>query len=80
MPCGTKLVIISATSWDVDKTIIYGFNHKDFSNNYKIISYGSCTVNAYVPIANFINEQYSIIDSDVNVVHNTCIYSCKQIA
>lgn len=73
----TKLVIISATSWDVDKTIIYGFNHKDFSNNYKIISYGSCTVNAYIPFANFINERYSIIDSDVNVVHNIQEYKLE---
>ena len=26
----TKLVIISATSWDPDQTLVYGFNHLDF--------------------------------------------------
>ena len=66
----TKTVIISATSWDADKTIVYGFNHKNFDYNKKIISYGSCTVNAYIPLANFINDKYGIIDSDVNVIHN----------
>ena len=26
----TKTVIISATSWDAEKTLIYGFNHQEF--------------------------------------------------
>lgn len=66
----TKIVLISATSYDVDKTLIYSFNHKEFTENLKILSYGSCTVNAYVPLANYINEKYGIISSDVNIVHN----------
>ena len=66
----TNLVMISATSWDCDKTLLYGFNHKDFNNKLKIISYGSCTVNAYVPLSNYLNKKYQIIDSDVNFVHN----------
>ena len=74
----TKLVLISATSWDADGTYVYGFNHQDLSNEDKIISYGSCTVNAYVPFANFIDQAYSIIDSDVSVVHNIQEYKLKQ--
>ena len=66
----TELVVISATSYDVDATLVYGYNHHDFHKNYDVISYGSCTVNAYLPIANLINEQYGIISSDVNVIHN----------
>ena len=66
----TSHVIISATSNDADQTLIYSYNHDQFKTNSKIISYGSCTVNAYIPIANYINKNYSIIDSDVNIVHN----------
>ena len=36
----------------------------------KLISYGSCTVNAYMPFANWIDKNYGIVDSDVNVIHN----------
>tara|TARA_B100001758_G_C18401382_1_gene609249 strand:+ start:801 stop:1793 length:993 start_codon:yes stop_codon:yes gene_type:complete len=66
----TKRVIISATSWDCDSTLVYGFNHKNLNDSDKIISYGSCTVNAYVPLANYFNSKYGIIESDVNVIHN----------
>jgi glyceraldehyde 3-phosphate dehydrogenase len=73
----TKLVIISATSWDVQKTLIYGFNHEEYNKDLNIISYGSCTVNAYVPFANYMNNKYNIIDSDVNVIHNIQEYRLK---
>ena len=66
----TKIVIVSATSWDIPKTLVYGFNHKDFKTSDTLISYGSCTVNAYVPLAKYMHERYKFPDSDVNVVHN----------
>ena len=66
----TKIVLISATSHDADKTLIYNYNHDEYHESHKIISYGSCTVNAYVPFADYINKKYSIINSDVNIVHN----------
>ncbi len=74
----TKLVIISATSQNADKTIIYGFNEKEFSKELSIISYGSCTVNAYVPIANFIHNTFGVIDSDVHVIHNIQSYKLPE--
>ena len=70
----TSHVVISATSTDADQTLIYSYNHDKFEFNNKVISYGSCTVNAYVPLANYINKNYSIIDSDVNIVHNIPAY------
>src|SRR3989344_2552734 len=54
----TRLVIISATSWDADKTLTYGFNHEQYAPESRIISYGSCTVNAFVPIANYLHKKY----------------------
>jgi len=66
----TKRLIISATSWDPDITLVYGFNHHEYEKSQRIISYGSCTVNAYVPLANYLHQKYGIVDSDVNVIHN----------
>ena len=66
----TKTVLISATSWDAEKTLVYGYNHNEYNSDLKLISYGSCTVNAYLPFANWIDENYRIVDSDVNVIHN----------
>ena len=67
----TKQVVISATSWDADKTLIFGFNHQDYNpETDKVVSYGSCTVNAYVPLAKWVNDKYGINNSDVHVVHN----------
>jgi len=66
----TKIVIVSATSWDIPKTLVYGFNHDEFSISDSLISYGSCTVNAYVPLAKYMYDKYQYPDSDVNVVHN----------
>lgn len=66
----TKLVLISATSWDIPKTLVYGFNHEDLQISDTWVSYGSCTVNAYVPLAAYLHDRFGFGDSDVNVVHN----------
>ncbi len=67
----TKHVIVSATSWTADQILVYGFNHEEFARDkHGAISYGSCTVNAYVPLAQLLHEQYGVLDSDVNVIHN----------
>lgn len=72
---GTKLVLISATSWNADQTLVYGFNHEDFDGaRHRIISYGSCTVNGYVPLASYLHGRFGIVDSDVNVVHNIVMH------
>jgi glyceraldehyde 3-phosphate dehydrogenase len=67
----TKHVVISATAPEADKTLLFGFNHEQFSVNDRVISYGSCTVNAYVCLANFINDKYGVVSSDANIIHNT---------
>lgn len=71
-------VLLSATSWSCDQTIIYGFNHTKINEKSRYISYGSCTVNAYVPLANFLNKNFKVVDSDVNVIHNIQNYKLKE--
>ena len=73
----TKKVLISATSLNADKTLVYGFNHNKYTPSDDVISYGSCTVNAYVPITNYINKIFDVLSSDVNVIHNVPEYQLK---
>jgi glyceraldehyde 3-phosphate dehydrogenase len=75
----TRLVLVSATSWDADATLIYGFNHDNFDPAlHRVISYGSCTVNAYVPLAQWLHQRCGILDSDVSVVHNIVLHRLHQ--
>ena len=39
-----------------------------------MVSYGSCTVNAYVPLAWYVHDAYGVISSDAHIIHNTPRY------
>jgi len=73
----TKVAVVSATVWDADKTLVYGFNHEEYLPGMRVISYGSCTVNAYVALASYINDKYGVEDSDFSVIHNLPEYQLK---
>ena len=66
----TRQVLISATSWDADATLVYGYNHDKWRPELRTISYGSCTVNGFTPLAQWFNDMYGVVSSDVNVIHN----------
>jgi glyceraldehyde 3-phosphate dehydrogenase len=66
----TRQVLISATSWDADATLVYGFNQDEWRPDLRTISYGSCTVNGFVPLAQWFHRMYGVRGGDVNVVHN----------
>ncbi len=71
----TQFVLISATSWDAPLTLIYGFNHQEFDQTIeRVFSYGSCTVNGFVPFANELNNLFGVLEADVNVIHNVQSY------
>jgi glyceraldehyde 3-phosphate dehydrogenase len=72
-------VYISATSLSADKTLIVGLNETDYSMSDKFISYGSCTVNAYVPAANALHNLFKVLESDVNVIHNVPEYKLNEV-
>lgn len=71
-------VYISATSLNADATLLTGFNAETYIPENKFISYGSCTVNAFVPLAAAINRDFEIEESDVNVIHNVPLYLLKE--
>ena len=73
----TTHVLISATSLNADALLVYGFNAQDLKPEWQTISYGSCTVNAFVPLAHFIDQAYGINDCDVTVIHNVPEYQLE---
>jgi len=73
----TKLVLISATSYNADQTLIYGFNHDEYDKSSDVISYGSCTVNGFVPLTYKMNELFGVRAADINVIHNVPGYQLK---
>ncbi len=73
----TQKVLISATSLNADKTLVYGYNHKQYNDSYDVISYGSCTVNAYIPITEFLNQSFKVLSSDINCIHNVPEYQLR---
>lgn len=69
----TRKTIISATSWAADEILVVGYNHAAHKNT-PVVSYGSCTVNAYIPLAHMIDARFGVVDSDVNIIHNVPVH------
>lgn len=67
----TRRIVVGASCEGSDQTLVFGFNHDDWSADSRVLSYGSCTVNAFVPLAAWIHDAYGLLDADLNVVHNT---------
>lgn len=70
----TQQVLVAATSWDADQTLVMGYNHRAWQAISQVISYGSCTVNAFVPLAHWLHQTYGVAEARVNVVHNLPAY------
>ncbi|MCP3023842.1 hypothetical protein [Cupriavidus basilensis] len=66
----TRRVLVSATCHDADQTLVFGYNHESFDPAAEVISYGSCTVNAFVPLAHWLQRHYGVDDAEVSVIHN----------
>ena len=67
-------VFISATSLSADRMVVLGVTEQDYDpRTDRLISYGSCTINAFMPIAQRLHERFGILESGVNVTHNTPI-------
>ena len=67
---GAKKVIISAPAKEDNvKTIVYGVNHKNITENDAVISIGSCTTNCLAPIAKVLHDNIGIEKGFMTTVH-----------
>jgi len=69
---GAKKVIFSHPgAQDLDKTIIYGVNHKLLTAKDKVISNGSCTTNCVVPVIQAIDEAFGVESGTITTIHSS---------
>jgi len=67
---GAKKVLVSAPCDDADSTIIYGVNDGQFHNNHEIVSIGSCTTNALLPLIKLLHENFTIKNGFFTTIHS----------
>lgn len=64
-----KLLFGNPATKEVDATLIYGVNHKRLDASAKIISAGSCTTNALVPILQVLHSSYTLQSVSATTLH-----------
>ena len=74
---GAQRVLISAPAQEEDITIIPGVNDDSFDKKkHKIVSLGSCTANALLPMLKVLNESFGIEHGFMTTIH---AYTAKQV-
>lgn len=67
---GARAVLITAPAKDEDITIIPGVNdHQFHKENHTIVSLGSCTTNAVIPLLNVIHQAFEIKEGMMTTIH-----------
>ena len=67
---GAKKVMISAPGdKDVDRTVVYGVNHKALKASDTVISNASCTTNCLAPLAKVLDDRIGIVSGLMTTVH-----------
>ena len=67
---GAKKVLISAPAKNVDRTVVYGVNHRELLANERMISNGSCTTNCLAPLAKVLHEAIGIERGIMTTIHS----------
>ena len=68
---GAKKVIISAPGEkDVDRTVVFGVNHKTLKDSDSVISNASCTTNCLAPLVKALDERIGIVCGLMNTIHS----------
>jgi glyceraldehyde 3-phosphate dehydrogenase len=70
MERGAKSVLISAPAKNVQKTVVYGVNHRSLVEGDTMISNGSCTTNCLAPLAKVLDEALGIESGIMTTIHS----------
>jgi len=71
LQAGAKKVIISAPGdKDVDRTIVYGVNHRSLKAADTVISNASCTTNCLAPLVKAIDDRIGVACGLMNTIHS----------
>lgn len=67
---GAKKVLISAPAKNVDRTVVYGVNHREMLAEERMISNGSCTTNCLAPLVKVLNDAIGIERGIMTTIHS----------
>jgi glyceraldehyde 3-phosphate dehydrogenase len=67
---GARKVLISAPATNVDRTIVYGVNHRDLTPMDRMVSNGSCTTNCLAPLVKTLNDAIGIERGIMTTIHS----------
>ncbi|MGI3186881.1 type I glyceraldehyde-3-phosphate dehydrogenase [Nioella aestuarii] len=70
MEQGAKSVLISAPAKNVQRTVVYGVNHRDLVDGETMVSNGSCTTNCLAPLAKVLNDAIGIESGLMTTIHS----------
>lgn len=65
-----KVLFSHPADKNVDRTVIYGINHQQIETTDRILSNGSCTTNACVPLLKLIDETHGIDAASITTIHS----------
>ncbi|SIN86739.1 type I glyceraldehyde-3-phosphate dehydrogenase [Vannielia litorea] len=67
---GAGKVLISAPASNVDRTVVYGVNHRALRPTERMVSNGSCTTNCLAPLAKVLNDAIGIEQGLMTTIHS----------
>jgi glyceraldehyde 3-phosphate dehydrogenase len=67
---GAGKVLISAPARNVDRTIVYGVNHRMLDIEDRMVSNGSCTTNCLAPLVKVLNDGVGIERGLMTTIHS----------
>lgn len=67
---GARKVLISAPAKNVQKTVVFGVNHRSLTADDVIVSNGSCTTNCLAPLAKVLDEAIGIEHGLMTTIHS----------
>ena len=67
---GAGRVLISAPAKNVDRTVVFGVNHRDMIASDAVVSNGSCTTNCLAPLAKVLDEAIGIERGVMTTIHS----------
>jgi D-erythrose 4-phosphate dehydrogenase len=70
---GSSRVMVShpaGSAADVDATIVHGINHTTLTGSERIVSCGSCTTNAIVPVLALLDRSFGIEQASMTTLHS----------
>ena len=71
LQAGARKVIISAPGdKDVDRTVVFGVNHKDIKGSDTVISNASCTTNCLAPLVKALDDRIGVVSGLMNTIHS----------